>query len=80
MTRSLKAIAAEIRADWRPVSEYAEDQLQGLEACESLSSRWVMETGADAANGFLINAHHWRGPVARRVKAELRAMLKAAGR
>jgi len=79
VTRSLKVIGTEIRADWRRVSEYAEEQLQGIEACENLSSRWLTGTGTDAVLGFLSNAHHWRGETARRIKSELRAMLRAHG-
>jgi hypothetical protein len=75
--RTLRQIAAEIRADWKQVSEYAIQQLDGMEEAGRLEGRFGIETGADAVRGFLINAHHWRGETARRIKGELRAMLKA---
>jgi hypothetical protein len=47
-----------------------------MDEAKSLAGRFGVEAGADAVRGFLANAHHWQGETARRVKAELRGMLK----
>jgi hypothetical protein len=62
--------------DWVRLSEYAEGYVDNMAEVRNLSGRSYAETGADAVRGFLNNAQHWQGETARRVKAELRAMLK----
>ncbi|MGA9794958.1 MAG: hypothetical protein WBQ17_05410 [Rhizomicrobium sp.] len=72
-------IAAEIRADWKNMDGAAEAYLQNFENCTHLSTRSVMGTAFDAVIGFSHSCQTWKGETARRVKAELRAMLKAHG-
>jgi hypothetical protein len=40
------------------------------------SDRYGLETGSDIIQGFLNNAQTWRDEIARRVKLELRAILR----
>jgi hypothetical protein len=77
--RSLREIAAEIRADWKKIDGAAEGYLANFENCSDLETRSVMGTAFDAVLGFSHNCQTWRGETARRVKHELREMLKAHG-
>ena len=75
--RPLNAIAAEIQRDWRTrLNGSAIPYIEGLSELRHARDRWYLETGADAIQGFLNNAQTWRGEVARRVKLELKAILK----
>lgn len=74
--RSLSEIAAEIHADWKALHGAAQPYMDALSEVRSARDRYGVETGSDMIQGFLNNAQTWRGPVARRVKAELKAILK----
>jgi hypothetical protein len=75
--RPLHVIAAEISADWRPPWFGAVPYLQAMRSLDKITDNY----GADDADGivryFLVNAKTWRGETARRIKAELNALLKA---
>lgn len=75
--RALNAIAAEIQRDWGTrMNGAAAPYVEGLSELRTPRDRWGVESGADAVQGFLNNAQTWRGPVARRIKAELKEMLQ----
>jgi len=74
--RPLSSIAAEIIADWTAYRDHAQPYIDALSKLHRATDRWRLGTGSNAIQGFLINAQTWRGEVARRVKAELRAILK----
>ena len=79
-TRTLADIAAEIRGDYTARSNYA--ALPYLDALSQLHTA-DLDTGYYADDNrtlvlyLLSNLTGWRGDTARRVKAELKAMLKA---
>ncbi len=73
--RSLSDIAYEIRRVWPKVYFGAVPYLQAMTQLDSVHDNY----GADDARGivlyFLSNATTWRGADARRIKAELKALL-----
>lgn len=79
-TRLLSVIADEIREDWdkigEEVSPHAEPYLQVMETLSYINDSFGQESGKSIVLYFLSNATHWRGDVARRVKAELRGLLE----
>ena len=75
--RPLHVIAAEIRADWRNVYFGAVPYLQAMARLDKITDRFGDDHADDVVIYFLSNATTWRGPVARRVKAELKAMRNA---
>lgn len=79
LTRPLYEIAAEIKADWRPVNYAAKPYLDAMECLDSLEDAYYADSAASVVLYFLSNAGQWRGDTARRIKAELRAMCKARG-
>lgn len=74
--RPLHAIAYEIRRAWRPVSFAAAPYLSAMSTLEHVDDRYGYDTGRSIVAYFLSNATTWRGDDARRIKAELRAMIK----
>ena len=84
MARPLHAIAAEIDRDWRttkasPTSHYRDDArpyLIAMSGMTTINDKYGLDSGRDIVNRFLCNAAGWRGPTARRIKHELRELLK----
>jgi len=74
-TRSIAAIAREIRADWKKVYFGAVPYLSAMQSLDSVSDRYEMDNARVIVRYFLSNAAAWRGDVARRVKTELKAMI-----
>jgi len=76
MPRPLSTIAREIRADWRPVNYAAAPYLSAMSGLDAITDTYGCDSGRGVVAYFLSNASTWRGPVARRIKAELKEMLK----
>ena len=74
-TRSIAAIAREIRADWKKVYFGAVPYLSAMQSLDSVSDRYEMDNARVIVRYVLSNAAAWRGDVARRVKTELKAMI-----
>ncbi len=78
--RPLYEIAKEIRKDWgAKTSEHAKPYIREMAQFDKITEKGVSGDIADDASGivnyFLCNAPTWRGEVAKRIKAELKAML-----
>lgn len=73
--RALYDIAREIRSDWRKVNFAAVPYLDAMSTLGHVSDAFGYDSGDSIVRYFLSNATTWRGDVARRVKAELKAML-----
>ena len=80
MTRPIHEIAAEIRRDWKPVNYAAAPYLDAMTDLDTLADRYGSDSARSIILYFLGNASTWRGAVARRVKAELYAMIKESHR
>ena len=74
--RPISVIAREIRKDWAKVNYAAKPYLDAMGSLSSIQEDYYMDTGRSIVAYFLSNATSWRGDTARRVKAELKAMLK----
>jgi hypothetical protein len=80
--RSISTIAAEIRRDWRnkkrepSVNFSAKPYLRVMDQMDKITEPYFADSGKEIVMRFLCNASSWKGEVARRVKAELNAMLK----
>jgi hypothetical protein len=78
--RSLSDIARDIRRNWSPVYFGAVPYLDAMRSLEGIHDSYGADSAASIVLYFLNNASTWRGPVARAIKAELKTMIKAAGR
>ena len=74
-TRPLSAIAREIRATWPKVYFGAVPYLQAMAQLGSVDDKYGLDDARSIVNYFLANAGTWRGDDARRIKAELKAMV-----
>lgn len=74
--RTLREIAADIRANWKKVNYAAEPYLSAMASLESIHDNYYFDSGDMIVRYFLSNASSWRGDKAREIKAELKAMLK----
>ena len=73
--RPLATIAREIRADWQRPYFGAVPYLNAMASLSSVNDRYIYDDGRTIVSYFLANASAWRGEVARRIKAELKAMI-----
>jgi hypothetical protein len=76
MTRPLHAIAYEIASDWQKPYFGAKPYIGAMLTLSSAMEMYGADSARSIIRYFLANAQTWRGPVAKRVKAELRAMVK----
>lgn len=73
--RPLSTIAREIRATWPKVYFGAVPYLQAMAQLSSVEDNFYDDSARSVVNYFLANAGTWRGDDARRIKAELKAMV-----
>ena len=76
MKRPIYQIAEEIRADWKPVSPYAKPYLDAMFSLNDISDDYIADSGKSVVLYFLSNASTWRGETARRIKSELKILVK----
>ena len=76
MTRPLQTIAYEIWADWKNVNYAAAPSLDAMATMQSVQDDYGYDSGKSIVRYFLSNATTWRGETARRVKKELKALIK----
>lgn len=82
MARSLSEIARDIRRTWRKdvsgtdVWFGARPYLNAMSTMSSVHSDYGMDSGRSIVLYFLSNAATWRGEDARRIKKELKELLK----
>ena len=74
--RPLYTIAREIRKKKKKVSPYAAPYLQAMSCLNSVDDNYILDSGRSIVSYFLANAGSWRGETAKRIKAELKAMVK----
>ena len=77
MVRPLYEIAKEIRSDWGSKIYFgAKPYLGAMLTLNSIDDMYMCDSAKTIVMYFLSNASSWRGAVAKRVKAELKQMIK----
>lgn len=75
--RSLNTIAREIKTDWGNKVNYgAKPYLDCMLSLDSINDNYGFDSARSVVSYFLANARTWKGETAKRVKAELKTMLK----
>ena len=76
--RPLYKIANEIRRDWKVVNYAAKPYLAEMSNMDKITDvcGFGQESGKMIVNYFLNNAGQWRGETARKIKTELKEMVK----
>lgn len=77
MTRNISVIASEIRRDWgSKINHAARPYLDAMRSLDAMSDSYGHDSAKSVILYFLSNASTWRGETAKRIKDELRAMVK----
>jgi hypothetical protein len=76
MTRSLTTIAREIRNNWTKPYFGAVPYLDAMHHLDTMRDKYYYDDAQSVVLYFLANAGTWKGEAARRIKAELKTMLK----
>ena len=74
--RPIHAIADDIIRTWRNPYFGAVPYLRAMRHLTTGGDQYIMETGASIVAYFLANARWFRGPEAKRLKAELKAHIR----
>ncbi|ANA87227.1 hypothetical protein SEA_DEKHOCKEY33_97 [Gordonia phage DekHockey33] len=74
--RTLSEIAGEIDRTWKKPYFGAVPYLEAMRSIESVDDKYGWDSGDSIVRYFLANAGTWRGEDAKRIKAELKAMVK----
>jgi len=77
MSRPLSAIARDVKAAWPKPYFGAVPYLNAMMSMGDIREPYGYDSGESIVVYFLGNAHAFRGPAARALKAELNAQLKA---
>lgn len=75
-TRRLYEIAYEIRADWKKPYFGAVPYLDAMSQLNTIDDSYYADDAKTVVLYFLANAQTWRGETARRIKAELKGLVK----
>ena len=76
MARKIQEIASEILQDWKNPYFGAIPYIEAMLQLNTIHDDYYLDTAESVVIYFLANAQTWRGETARRIKAELREMLK----
>ncbi len=76
MSRPLSTIAREIYRDWQPMNYAAKPYALAMLNLTSLKDSYGYDDARSIVLYFLSNASTWRGETAKRIKTELKALLK----
>jgi len=76
VNRPICQIAREIRSDWKKVYFGAVPYLSAMSSLTDINDSYGEDSAKSIVLYFLSNASTWRGAVAKRVKAELKSMVK----
>lgn len=73
--RPIHQIAQDICHSWTNVNYAAKPYLQAMHSLSSIEGNYFEDSGRSIVSYFLANANTFRGEDARRLKAELKALL-----
>lgn len=75
--RPIYEIASDIRAEWKKVYFGAVPYLDAMDSLKSVTDMYYLDSADSIILYFLSNANTFRGPRAKEIKAELKAMIGA---
>ena len=74
--RPISEIANEIKKDWKNVNFGAKPYLNAMFFLKDKNSTYINDSASIIVNYFLCNANTWKGENAKRIKLELKAIIK----
>ena len=78
MNRPLSVIAREIRQTWPKMNYAARPYVDAMSTLGSIKDTYGYDSADSIVGYFLANASTWRGEDAKRIKTELKELLKQA--
>jgi len=76
MSRPIYEIARDVQSEWKPVNYAAKPYLSAMFDLDKITEYYGHDSAKSVVTYFLSNATGWRGETAKRIKAELKALLK----
>lgn len=73
--RSLRKIAEDIEKNWKNPSKAAKQYITAMKSLNTIAESYYNDPAKSIVSQFLGTATDWRGPVADKIKLELKAML-----
>ena len=77
-TRSINAIALDIKNDWPKVNYAAAPYLDAMLELESINEKYYEDSASSVVAYFLSNASSYRGEKAKLLKSELKLLQRGA--
>lgn len=74
--RPLYEIAQEIQKDWTKINYAAKPYVDAMKSLDQVTENYILDSGEGIVARFLSNASSWRGEVAKRIKEELKQIIK----
>ena len=74
--RPIYKVASEIRKSWKNINYGAVPYLNAMSSLEDKNSMYGCDKASSIVNYFLSNASGWRGDDAKRIKNELKDIIK----
>lgn len=74
--RSIHEIANEISKNWKNVNFAAKPYLEAMHCLTLVSDNYGYDSGKLIVIYFLANANTWKGDTAKRIKLELKQLIK----
>lgn len=74
--RLIREVAQEIFRTWPTINVHAMPYAKAMLVLERITDMYGMDSADGIVRRFLLKAHGWKGEDARRIKKELKAMLK----
>lgn len=74
--RPLSEVAHEVYETWAKVNYAAKPYLQAMEELDLITDAYGADSAASIVRYFLSNASSWRGDDAKRIKTELKEMVR----
>lgn len=75
-TRTIREIAIDIQLNWQNVYYGARPYLDAMFGLTNVYDYHGMDSARSVINYFLANSQTWRGETAKRIKDELKQMIK----
>lgn len=75
-TRTITEIAIDIQLNWQNVYYGARPYLDAMFALRTIDDYYASNSARSVINYFLANSQTWRGETAKRIKDELKQMIK----
>jgi len=74
--RAINQVAKEIKQDWKNISIYAKPYLDAMLTLSKKEDMYYAESAKGIVIYFLANANGYRGETAKKLKAELKEIIK----